>query len=174
MSLRPDVFGYYDDPCSDTPAHDPGMDGKCAACGKALDRPVVTISVARLKGDRSYFFRSHKACWESLSEEDQGLIESVAIDDEAPPLYPHDCDRCVFLGRWNDPDDGMCDLYVCKCGCGCDRVTLLSRTGPNDYYTWLANWSSEGSGVLSIREACRRAAARQLFGLTLPGSAIGD
>jgi hypothetical protein len=82
MELRSDVFGYFDDPYSSIPGHDPGMDGKCAACGRTLSRPVATISIARWKGDRSYFFRAHKTCWESLSEEEQGLIESIAIDHQ--------------------------------------------------------------------------------------------
>lgn len=78
--LRSDVFGHFDDPYSDVPAHDPGMGGKCAACGQILERPVKTISLMPYKHDRSYFFRVHKCCWESLSEQDQDEIESVVID----------------------------------------------------------------------------------------------
>jgi guanylate kinase len=33
------------------------------------------------RNGKSYFFRSHKECWESLSDHEKWLIESSLIDE---------------------------------------------------------------------------------------------
>lgn len=79
--MRADVFGYFDG-IGDVPAHDPGMGGKCPVCALVLERPVKTISLMPVeRNGRSYFFRVHKACWESASEDDKSAIESSLIDE---------------------------------------------------------------------------------------------
>ena len=75
------VFGWFEGH-AETPSYDPGMEGTCPACGKQLDRPVKTISLMPdERNGRSYFFRSHKECWENLSDHEQWLIESSLIDE---------------------------------------------------------------------------------------------
>ena len=79
VAIRKDIFGWFDN-TSDTPAHDPGMNGLCPVCSKTLERPVKTISLMLDGDDKSYFFRVHKQCWEGLSEHEKWLIESSLID----------------------------------------------------------------------------------------------
>lgn len=79
--MRLDVFGYFEG-LGDVPVHDPGMEGKCPVCGKTLSRPVKTISLMPVaRNGRSYFFRAHKSCWESATDEDKSHIESSLIDE---------------------------------------------------------------------------------------------
>ncbi len=73
------LIGYFED-FSDTPKYDPGLDVNCLICMKPLSLPLKTISVTKIKDLRSYFFRVHKNCWESLSEKEQKNYESSIID----------------------------------------------------------------------------------------------
>jgi len=66
---------------SATPAFDPGMGVHCPICTQPLRAaPVCTVSLAPVGGDRSYFFRAHRACWDGLSPEAQSAIESEIAD----------------------------------------------------------------------------------------------
>jgi hypothetical protein len=162
--IRTDVFGWFDDPAATKPAHDPGIaTGKCAACGQGLQLPVKTISLMPEGGSRSYFFRAHKDCWENLDVAERAEIEGALIDATVLPLYSHDCDRCVYLGRFDDPDDGSCDLYACQCACSCQEINLIARTSDDHDRCWPASFSHEVPE--SIREAKRRAQTQRLFGL---------
>jgi hypothetical protein len=78
------LLGWFED-ASDTPAHDPGVDGTpCLVCTQGLTRPVVTVSLMLADSrQRSYFFRAHKDCWNGLSEGEQALYEGGVIDYEA-------------------------------------------------------------------------------------------
>lgn len=81
--IRTDVFGYFENDTDEVPAHDPGLDATCPFCGNQLIAPRKTISLALKKKenrDRSYFYRTHKACYENLSEGDITDIESSLID----------------------------------------------------------------------------------------------
>lgn len=78
--IRTDLFGWFDDPTSAVPAHDPGMGATCPVCADTLASPVKTISLMPAGHDRSYFFRSHKACWEGLSGPEMRAIESSLVD----------------------------------------------------------------------------------------------
>jgi len=78
--IREDVFGWFDNPLSETPDHDPGMDGICPVCANKLSTPVKTISLIPIHGDRSYFYRAHKECYESLSSTDIMRLDSSLID----------------------------------------------------------------------------------------------
>jgi len=87
--MRKDIFGYYDEPTQTKPAHDPGPDGLCPVCcslvGKhSIDNPVKTISLAvedLKRRTRSFFFRTHRNCWDSTSPHNRMLIESSVIDE---------------------------------------------------------------------------------------------
>lgn len=91
---RHDVFGYFDHECADPtrPAHDPGVGGICAVCAQRVGahdveaNPIVTISLMldiERVGDRSYFFRVHKRCWNAATDEEKSHIESSLIDNIA-------------------------------------------------------------------------------------------
>lgn len=81
MSIRKDVFGWFDSPLDETPAHDPTVeDGICPICAKGLERPVKTISLIKDGDSKSYFYRAHKGCYEGLSEEDVMNLDSSLID----------------------------------------------------------------------------------------------
>lgn len=82
MTIRKDVFGWFDDPFSETPTHDPGVEnGICPICSKGLNRPVKTISLMKDRDSRSYFYRAHKDCYENLSEEDVTQLDISLIDN---------------------------------------------------------------------------------------------
>lgn len=78
--MRNDVFGYYDSPEATQPAHDPGLAAICLICGKKLELPVKTISLMKEGDIRSYFYRTHKACYENANPADICLLESSLID----------------------------------------------------------------------------------------------
>lgn len=44
------------------------------------DPPVRTVSLMPVGGDRSYFFRTHRQCWDELSQAGRQAIESSVID----------------------------------------------------------------------------------------------
>ena len=74
------LVGYFDTSGAKEPAFDPGLDVPDIVCWKPLrDKPRVTVSLAWLDGDRSYFFRSHKECWEGLSSSEQQRYEESAL-----------------------------------------------------------------------------------------------
>ena len=75
------VFGWFEGH-EETPSYDPGMEGLCPVCARQLDKPIKTISLMpEERNGKSYFFRSHKECWENLSDHEQWLIESSLIDE---------------------------------------------------------------------------------------------
>lgn len=73
-------FGYFDDVDQEKPAFDPGLNIGCPVCGHQLDKPVVTTSLMLPQDGRSYFYRMHKQCWESMTEEERTLFDSDLID----------------------------------------------------------------------------------------------
>lgn len=74
------LIGYFDSPTAG-PAYDPGKDCPCVVCMAALCPPMTTISLmADGVRDKSFFFRVHNKCWDSLTEEEQGQFESSVID----------------------------------------------------------------------------------------------
>jgi len=78
--VRTDMFGWFDD-VSSNPAHNPGLEAPCVVCAKKLSRPMKTISLMIDGDSKSYFYRTHKACWDGISEREQWLIESSVIDN---------------------------------------------------------------------------------------------
>ncbi len=73
------VYGYFDNPLQETPAYDPGLDVDCPVCYDRLSHPMKTISVMAVGDSKSYFYRVHKTCFESLSEEQAIELDSVII-----------------------------------------------------------------------------------------------
>lgn len=77
------IYGYYDSPTQTEPVYDPGLNVDCPACGQPLNLPVTTISLAlydRQNGDRSYFYRAHKQCYDALDERQRGALDGLLID----------------------------------------------------------------------------------------------
>jgi len=72
-------FGWFEG-MSSTPAHDP-KDAPCLICYTpwSLDN-VVTPSIMKAGDSRSYFYRVHKTCYNSLSEQDKVALDSSLID----------------------------------------------------------------------------------------------
>ncbi len=76
------IFGYYDSPGQAQPSFDPGVGCPCPFCLKRVthDIPMMTISLAPIKLDRSYFYRAHKSCYMSASDAEICDFESSVID----------------------------------------------------------------------------------------------
>lgn len=73
------LFGYYDKP-DGKPKYDPGFRVPCLICKSKLNLDIKTISLMRMGDDKSYFYRVHKKCYEDLTQEQIGLLESELID----------------------------------------------------------------------------------------------
>lgn len=77
------IYGYYDSPTQNEPVYDPGLEVDCPSCGKPLELPMKTISLMlydRKQGDRSYFYRTHKACYDLLDETQRGALDGLIVD----------------------------------------------------------------------------------------------
>lgn len=74
------IYGYFDSPDNETPAYDPALDVECPVCAEKLSLPVKTISLMLVGDNRSYFYRTHKTCYERLSSEEQTQLDSILID----------------------------------------------------------------------------------------------
>ncbi len=76
------IFGYFDDPTQAEPAYDPGLDVLCPCCLRPLSKPIKTISLMAPGSQKSWFFRTHKVCWENATPNEKMGIESSLIDAE--------------------------------------------------------------------------------------------
>lgn len=74
------IYGYFTDAQQSEPAHDPGLDVDCPVCHKRLSRPIKTISVMLAQEKRSYFYRTHKACYDALNAEEAGNLDGILMD----------------------------------------------------------------------------------------------
>ena len=79
------IYGYFDSPEQVEPVHDPPLTVSCPVCGKELSRPVKTISlmVPLPNGgwpERSYFYRTHKHCYDNLDETGKSRIDGLLVD----------------------------------------------------------------------------------------------
>jgi hypothetical protein len=77
-------IGWFAD-TGQTPEHDPKEYGLCPVCSRQVGRhsaenPLKTISIMKVEDSRSFFFRTHKLCWESIDQDEQNAIESSIID----------------------------------------------------------------------------------------------
>ena len=77
------IFGYYDSPEQTEPAYDPGFEIMCPICLQQLDSPVVTVSLLAAGDTKNYFYRMHKRCFGSASEEEIQQIEDTIVSDKA-------------------------------------------------------------------------------------------
>lgn len=76
------LFGYFTD-FSNTPEYDPGLECECIICFEKLSKPMITCSLMGLdiNDGRSYFYRAHKECYNSLTKEEITEIDSSLIDN---------------------------------------------------------------------------------------------
>jgi hypothetical protein len=74
-------FGYYENDEQTKPSYDPGLEIECIICGKKLSEPIKTVSLMPYYNRvSSYFYRTHKECYENLSAEEICKIDSLIID----------------------------------------------------------------------------------------------
>lgn len=82
----PNIVGYFDTASATMAAVDPGLDVRCIVCWEPLRRhPRVTISLMWEHGDRSYFFRAHKPCWDALDPSQQQRYEESVLTGKVAP-----------------------------------------------------------------------------------------
>jgi hypothetical protein len=76
MDLLP-LIGYFANAAQTIPEFDPPHDAPCLICEKPLSPDDVrTISVMDAEGaQRSYFYRVHRTCHETLSAEQRGDLD---------------------------------------------------------------------------------------------------
>lgn len=71
------MFGYFESN-SASPTFDPGVNIPCLLCKKALSAPMKTISFMRADArDRSYFYRTHKDCYETAEQLEPHKIREI-------------------------------------------------------------------------------------------------
>lgn len=75
------IFGYFDNPVDKNPTFDPGLSVPCPFCLQSVVKGALkTISLMLIGGGRSYFYRTHKGCYERASSKDVNRLESSLID----------------------------------------------------------------------------------------------
>ena len=74
------IFGYFNASVQEKPAFDPGLDVPCPFCTSRLSKPMKTISIMPAAGNKSFFYRAHKECYEGADPEEIQHIESLKID----------------------------------------------------------------------------------------------
>lgn len=82
--INAQYIGWFAD-AGEVPEHDPKEKGLCPVCAKQVgkhnaENPLKTISIMKIGDNRSFFFRTHKFCWQSIDEDEQNAIESSIID----------------------------------------------------------------------------------------------
>ena len=82
--VRSRLFGYFEHGFEAEPTHDPGLDVDCLFCLKRLSAPLKTISLMKDGDKRSFFYRSHKDCYEGASAEEITEYESQLMDGIEP------------------------------------------------------------------------------------------
>lgn len=73
-------YGYFDSPTQIDPKFDPGLDVSCPVCGGMLVEPVKTISIMVPTSDRSYFYRTHKQCYDGLDDAGKSRVDGLIVD----------------------------------------------------------------------------------------------
>jgi len=92
----------------------------------------------------------------------QGLFSSKPKDIQTKPLFEHDCNNCVFLGRYSEEGEDLADLYWCA-QLGISMPTLIVRfsdAGP-DYHSVQPAVIDEQS-IAAMQAAKRRARMKGL------------
>jgi len=80
QSASPKTFGYYDEPGQIEPTYDPGLNVGCPVCGLPLERPLKTISLMLVGDNQSYFYRTHRACYDNLTPDEKMIYDGAIID----------------------------------------------------------------------------------------------
>lgn len=75
------IIGYFDDAASSIPTFDPGPSVNCPFCIQPLRSPIKTISLMKPRSDRSYFYRAHRACYETASADYVCDLETGILGD---------------------------------------------------------------------------------------------
>ncbi|CAG0946253.1 hypothetical protein ANRL1_02870 [Anaerolineae bacterium] len=81
------VYGYFASPLSEAPDYDPGLEVECPVCYCRLSHPVKTISVMAEGDSKSYFYRTHKSCYDNLTPENETELDSFIIDTISRTKY---------------------------------------------------------------------------------------
>lgn len=79
------IFGFFTEPGQTKAVYDPGLDVLCPLCLQKLERPVKTISLLLPGDSRSFFYRTHKHCYDTATDEAVQEIESSLIDTRGVP-----------------------------------------------------------------------------------------
>jgi hypothetical protein len=94
MRVEDTIFGYFDDPGDQAPTFDPGLGVPCPFCLRPVGKDgIKTISLMPIEGNRSYFYRAHKGCYEQVSPDDIARLESSLIDTVVVPQGPSGGER---------------------------------------------------------------------------------
>lgn len=88
MTEQISIFGYYDDEAQERPTYDPKLSALCPHCLTQLALPVRTTSLMIPGDERSFFYRSHKACDEGATPAAIEQIEGALIDSRTPMAAP--------------------------------------------------------------------------------------
>jgi len=80
------LYGWYDraDQPVDQPTYNPAFPGMCLFCGTATtEEDVRTHSIMPMGAKRSYFYRTHRTCHETASDEQRNHIDGIVFDSIA-------------------------------------------------------------------------------------------
>lgn len=81
MKVKKELIGYFDNAEQLEPAYDPGLAIDCLICNFRLSKPVKTISLLKPGDPKSYFYRTHKSCYENLSATAITDLDSTILSD---------------------------------------------------------------------------------------------
>lgn len=76
-------YGYFSGAGETNPTYDPGLHVECPICHNLLSNPLITISLMNFANEedpRSYFYRTHKNCYDSLTEREKSEMDSIILD----------------------------------------------------------------------------------------------
>lgn len=75
------IYGYYDKRGQVDPTVDVAHEAPCLCCGSPVTpADVVTISMMPVGGTRSFFYRTHRTCFDAMTGEQREEIDRVVID----------------------------------------------------------------------------------------------
>lgn len=80
MNEEKKLFGWFDSAEQTKPSYNPPT--ICLFCtNKIIPPQVKTISLLADKGNKAYFYRVHKDCYEKASQDEICLYESSILDN---------------------------------------------------------------------------------------------
>jgi len=81
MQIRKDIFGWFDNPYSIEPSHNPSTETICPICGKTLSDKRKTISLFKQGTDKSYFYRVDSECYSNMNQKEKDELDWSLIDN---------------------------------------------------------------------------------------------